>query len=298
MVRRILLQTTIQTHPDDWAIERFSLLQNYLASLSDDDGVPLFEVTARDRQPNQEGHDPVLSTLDQSRFNQLWLFAVDVGDGLSEADCQGIQRFRQRGGALLTTRDHQDLGSSLCQLSGVCHPLSAAHFFHSQNPEPDPDRQQRDDQDTRDISWPNYHSGRNGDYQVIQPTGPVHELLKRSTGEALEYFPAHPHEGAVGIPIGENSGAQVIATGMSKISGRPFNLVVVFEEALDISDQKLGRAVAESTFHHFCDYNWNPSFGCPSFVSEPPGNTIAQEPQALEDIHAYVRNLAMWLTSD
>jgi len=295
MTSRILLQTTIQPDPDDWAIERFSLLRDYLASLTAADGKPLFEVTARDRQPNDQGHDPVLSTLDQSDFNQLWLFAVDVGNGLSEADCEGIQRFRQRGGGILTARDHQDLGSSLCRFSGTCHPLGSAHFFHSQNPEPEPDRQQRDDQDTRDITWPNYHSGRNGDFQVIQPTEPVHEILRRPTGEPLQYFPAHPHEGAVGLPPGGDPTARVIATGTSKISGRPFNLAVVFEATLDVNNNHLGRAVAASTFHHFCDYNWDPKLGCPSFVSEPPGEGIAQEPQALKDIHTYMQNLAMWL---
>jgi hypothetical protein len=57
---------------------------------------------------------------------------------LSEGDCAGIQRFRQKGGAILSSRDHQDLGSSLCKLSGVCHSLGHAHFFRSQNPEPNP----------------------------------------------------------------------------------------------------------------------------------------------------------------
>jgi hypothetical protein len=295
MVNQILLQTTIQTHPDDWAIERFSLLQDYLASLTAPNGEPLFEVTARDRQPDSQGNDPVLSNLDQSSFSQLWLFAVDVGDGLSEADCEGIQRFRQMGRAILTTRDHQDLGSSLCKLSGACHPLASAHFFHSRNPEPELERQQRDDQETQEISWPNYHSGRNGDYQLIQPTEPLHELLLRPTGEALQYFPAHPHEGAVGVPSNGDSSVRAIATGTSKISGRPFTLAVIFEQSVDSSGHKLGRAIAESTFHHFCDYNWNPSFGCPSFVSEPVGDGIAQHPQALEDIHTYMRNLALWL---
>ncbi len=63
MASRILLQTTIHHHPDDWAIERFALLRDYLAGLADDQGEPLFEVTARDRQPNSQGDDPVLSEL-------------------------------------------------------------------------------------------------------------------------------------------------------------------------------------------------------------------------------------------
>ncbi|MGL5876491.1 MAG: hypothetical protein ACRC2V_01700 [Xenococcaceae cyanobacterium] len=45
------------------------------------------------------------------------------------------------------------------------------------------------------------------------------------------------------------------------------------------------------------DYNWDIAKGCPSFVDEPPGNTMQQSPQALADIHAYVKNLAVWLAS-
>src|ERR1044071_6153240 len=123
---RILLQTTIPAIDDDWNINRFTLLREHLRSIKDDEGHLLYEVTARDREANAEGDDAVLSKLDATDFDELWLFAVDLGDGLSLADCQGITRFRQRGGGILATRDHQDLGSSLCTLGGV----GRAHFFH------------------------------------------------------------------------------------------------------------------------------------------------------------------------
>jgi hypothetical protein len=58
----------------------------------------------------------------------------------------------------------------------------------------------------------------------------------------------------------------------------------------------LGRAIAQSSFHHFADYNWDVDLGAPSFVSEAPGEGMKQNPQALQDIQAYVRNLAFWLT--
>ncbi|HEY0385305.1 MAG TPA: hypothetical protein VGC64_04810, partial [Pyrinomonadaceae bacterium] len=57
----------------------------------------------------------------------------------------------------------------------------------------------------------------------------------------------------------------------------------------------LGRAVAESSFHHFVDYNWDTSKGCPSFLAEPPGDQLKREPERLEDVKTYVRNLALWL---
>lgn len=295
--KRILLQTTIPAVEDDWNINRFSLLRDHLASLNDGQGNPLFEVTARDRETNAEGNDPVLSRLDTTGFDQLWLFAVDPGDGLTVADCQGITRFRQRGGGILATRDHQDLGSSLCTLGGI----GRAHFFHSKQQEPDESRHVPDDQDTKSISWPNYHSGSNGDYQKItqaEPAmSPVHELLRspNSTSGSIKYFPAHPHEGAVGVPEGEDH-ARVIATGMSQVTKRPFNLMVAFDRAEDAHGNTLGRAVAESSFHHFVDYNWDTEMGCPSFLAEPPGDEIKRDPKRLDDIKTYVRNLATWLS--
>jgi len=286
---RILLQTTIPSIEDDWNINRFSLLRDHLSSLTDDKGKTICEVTARDREINQDGNDKVLSVLDTTEFDELWLFAVDQGDGLSIADCEGITRFRQSGGGILTTRDHQDLGSSLCTLGGV----GPAHFFHTRHPDPDESRHVRDDQDTKSISWPNYHSGSNGDYQKINAIAPVHELLMNAAAP-LQFFPAHPHEGAVGVPENEMH-ANVIATGTSHVTHRPFNLIVAFERSRDQRGNILGRAIAESSFHHFVDYNWDTSMGCPSFLVETPGDQIKREPQKLNDIKSYVRNLAYWL---
>lgn len=285
----ILLQTTIPTVEDDWNIDRFSLLRDHLAGIKNSDQSPVYKVTARNREVDAKGNDVVLSALDTTDFDELWLFAVDTGDGLTKEDCQGITRFHQRGGGILTTRDHQDLGSSLCTLGGV----GRAHFFHTQHQEPDQSRQVRDDQFSTTISWPNYHSGANGDYQRVTPVAPIHELLKSDSG-VIEYFPSHPHEGSVGVPEDEER-ARVIATGMSQVSGREFNLAVAFERRDDRHGNRLGRAIAESSFHHFVDYNWDTSKGCPSFLYEPPGDEIKRDPARLADIKTYVTNLARWL---
>ncbi len=288
---RILMQTTIPFAEDDWHIGRFSLLRDELSSRKDESGNLLFEVTTRDRESDAAGNDPVLSALDATDFNELWLFAVDPGDGLTKTDCQGITRFRQRGGGILATRDHQDLGTSLCTLGGI----GRAHFFHSKHPEPDPSRHVPDDPYTTSISWPNYHSGANGDYQTTKVQFP-HKLMRNpvSPGGVIEFFPAHPHEGAVGVPEGEEH-AHVIATGQSRVTGRPFSLVVAFESSDDNHGNQLGRGVAESSFHHFADYNWDTEMGCPSFVAELPGDGYKRNPKALDDIKTYVGNAARWL---
>jgi hypothetical protein len=288
---RILLQTTVPSTDDNWGIDRLSMLRDYLVSLKDDAGNLVCDVVSRDRQLNADGDDPILSTLGDADFDELWLFALDVGDGLSRNDCAGIAAFHRSGGGILTTRDHQDLGISLCGLGEI----GALHFFQSRHLDPDTSQHCIDDTDTPTISWPNYHSGRNGDYQRITPIEPIHPLLHNpaSPSGIIELFPSHPHEGAVGVPAGNK--ARVIATGISQTTGRSFNLVVVLEQAEPTDGKSPGRVIAQSTFHHFADYNWDVSKGCPSFVDEPEGDGMQTEPSALADIHAYVRNLVAWL---
>jgi len=286
-MKRILMQTTIAPDADDWHIGRFSMLRDTLAAMRGDDGAPLFDVTARDRDP-VGAPDTVLSNLDTSTYDQLWLFAVDVGNGLSPEDCAAIGRFRERGGGMMVARDHMDLGSSVCSLGGI----GAAHFFHSKHPDPDPARCQCDDTVTTSILWPNYHSGANGNFQTIEVQGPLHPVLRdpSSPTGALRYLPSHPHEGAVGQPDGDDT-ARIIATGVSEASGRRFNIAVAFEP-----NSGNGPALAESTFHHFADYNWDPGKGAPSFVSEPPGSALAGSPEAQRSIRLYAENVARWLS--
>jgi hypothetical protein len=268
---KILLQTTIPNTQDDWNTSRFSKLTAHLRGSG-------FDVTSRDKEKD-------LGRIDQSDFDQLWLFAVDTGSGLSSRECEAIARFNKSGRGILVTRDHQDLGSSVCTINGI----GAAHHFHSRNLDPDPTRRQRDDQQTREIDWPNFHSGQNGEYQQIHSAGDRHPLLEREDGSTIQWFPAHPHEGDVDVPRSDHS-ARVIASGTSKTTGRAFNLIV----ALD-GNGKRGRGVAESSFHHFSDYNWDPRAGAPSFVTDPVGDEVVRDPKRLDDIKRYVHNLATWL---
>lgn len=57
----------------------------------------------------------------------------------------------------------------------------------------------------------------------------------------------------------------------------------------------MGRAIAESTFHHFADYNWDLAAGAPSFVSDVPGTQIKDDPSRLAVFKDYIANIAAWL---
>lgn len=294
--RRILVQTTIAHAAEDWTIDRFSRLVQLLSEQRHENGdaqrdtnaQPMFDVIARNREPG-DAPDSVLATLDESAIDVLWLLAVDTGHGLHPQECRAIERFRRRGGGVMVARDHMDLGSSVCGLEGI----GLAHHFHTRNQEADEKRRVNDDTATSYIHWPNYHSGRNGDYQELQVCGAVHPVLAdpASATGAIRYFPAHPHEGAVSAPPGQP--ARVIACGRSQVSGETFNLAVAFEP-----HDGQGRAIAQSTFHHFADYNWDARAGCPGFVSEAPGDGMATNPAALADIHRYVVRATRWLAGD
>jgi hypothetical protein len=277
---KILLQTTIGDRPDDWNVQRFSLLADELRRAGHD-------VTARNRDLDDD--DSMLSRLDTLDYDQLWLIAVDTGDGLSAEDAAGIVRFRARGGGVLTARDHQDLGSCLIRLGDI----GRLNHFHTQNPELDAER---DDQDNPNISWPNFHSGSNGDYQPVIATEPLHEVLHttKTRSGRIEWFPAHPHEGSVSAPA-DDSRARVIARGRSTVTGREFNLAVCLDEGTTRDGRPLGRVVACSTFHHFADMNWDTDAGAPSFVTDAPGHEIKRDPSRLEIFKDLVHNVARWL---
>jgi hypothetical protein len=278
-VSKILLQTTIVERPNDWDITRFSLLADELRAAGHD-------VTARNRAADADD-DPILSRLDDLDYDQLWLMAVDVGDGLTDAEAGAIMRFRENGGGLLTARDHEDLGRCLLRLGSV----GMVNHFHDKSVDP---ATMCDDQDTPAISWPNYHSGANGDYQPVFADEPVHELLRttRTASGRIEWFPAHPHEGGVSAAAPH---ATVLATGRSTATGRRFNLAVLLDGELTPDGSPMGRVLAESTFHHFADYNWDLDCGAPSFVTEQPGTEIKADPSRMAIFKDYARNIATWL---
>jgi hypothetical protein len=275
----ILLQTTIAPSADDWDVSRFSLLADELRTVG-------HEVIDRNRVDGG-GDDPVLSHVDELGFDQLWLMAVDVGDGLTDAEVDAILRLRGNGGGVLTARDHQDLGRCLCRLGSV----GLVNQFHDKSVDP---ATMCDDQETPTISWPNFHSGANGDYQPVLSHGPVHELLHttRTASGRIEWFPAHPHEGLVSADV---PFATALAQGRSAATGRRFNLAVLLDGESMPDGRPMGRALAESTFHHFADYNWDLDRGAPSFVTETPGTQIKAYPARLAVYKDYVRNIATWL---
>jgi hypothetical protein len=254
----------------------------------DADGNQLYEVDARDRVVNDANCDVDLLAAGEGIYDQVWLIGADSTGALTQEDIDAIDRFRRSGGGLLLTRDHQDLGSCLCTIPVI----GATQHFQRANPEPDCSRHCVDDAESLQISWPNYHSGRNGDAHGICVALPVHPLMEGVRGGALEWLPAHPHEGVVGVPPELADVTRVVATARSLRTGNTFNLVVAVEAGERSGG---GNVVADSSFHHFADCNWDPNAGAPTFVDEPWGDGMLRSPDAQADVRRYVENIARWL---
>jgi hypothetical protein len=86
----------------------------------------------------------------------------------------------------------------------------------------------------------------------------------RAANGRIGWFPSHPHEGAVCVPATDPR-ARSVARGRSLATGREFDLVVAFER----TPEEPWRAIAESSFHHLADYNWDTSNGAPRRVENP-----------------------------
>ncbi len=268
---RILLKTTLPYSSDDWHIRRFSLLYLQLSALTEHWGTPCFEVLAHDRREDRQGNDQDLRTLLAQNIEQLWLFLVDGGKALSTSDWQAIETFRQQGGACCFAGGACVKDSGLSKLAFVGAATVAANANATCS------------------------SGADGDYQTIRTAQPPHPIARLAARQPLRHLPAHPQECVLQLPPHSEDYAQVIAQGTCQSSQTPFNLALAFDSVVDIQGCTRGRTVLDGSFQRFCDYNLDPDFGCPSFVTGTSGRSMLSHPSAREEANTYFCNIALWL---
>ncbi|HLI96746.1 MAG TPA: hypothetical protein VKT72_11760 [Candidatus Baltobacteraceae bacterium] len=254
----ILVQTTLSNGAGEWQIDRFSSLVRLLRSEG-------HAVIARNREPQPDGSDPVLSSLDTSDFDELWLFAADRGNGLAPSDVRGILRFRERGGGIFAARDRENIGVSLLNLGTV----GIVNHFHTYN--------RRLLQRSSRLSV--HGVAPEDEFQRIIPLEPVHELLRtpRSRSGVIEYFPTQIDESPLSVsPYAPF--ARVIAVTANCRTGREANVAIAIDEERGHDGRPCGRAVTTGCLHQFADGRWNGNSGEPS--------------EAFKD---FARNVARWL---
>lgn len=281
-----LLLTTIGADPDDWCVERFSMLAELIRSAGEARS-PGFQLLARNHPGSEEDRLELQRQLRDGAFDQVWLIAPDLDNGPEPGFFQALEAAVAAGTHLVVATDHTDLGSCLLQLEGCLRAVARTQIFGRDWPELPSDREYVN-AECPGITRPCVVTGQNGGVQICRKRSD-HPILAIDTMiEGHLILPAHPHEGVL-QPQGPDQ--QVLLSSHSISSGRE-QITAVLDE-----DRSSGRGVVlhHSTFHHFADFNQDVSQGCPSFVLDPPSGQIQNSPILLNDLKAYVSSVVGYL---
>jgi hypothetical protein len=281
--RRALLQTTIGTDPDDWSVGRFHLLGERIqaAGRAVDAG---FVLTSQDYPTSPSQREALHQQLRAGDYGQVWLMAPDLDNGPETPFFDALEGAVAAGTHLVIARDHTDLGSSLLALEGCLKPVTATQTFQRTWPGLPHDNEYTNPR-CPGIQTPCVVTGQNGGVQICRQRSDHPLLAFESLIPGHLVLPAHPHEGVITVSA---ESQQVLLSSHSITSGR--------EQITAILDEAPGRGFVlhHSTFHHFADFNLDVGCGAPDFVLDPPSRQIAESPQLLRDLEAYIGSIVRY----
>lgn len=280
-----------------------------------------FEITTAHRDRSNTGAtlqgprlltDCELNNLED--FDEIWFFGYNSEPGLSDDELNLLNDFMSppKRGGVLVTGDHENLGRGIA--GQICRARQMRRYPAPENKSPGwnttleegPDPNCSFDEDDQSDDLP--QTIRYERFPVLSLPGlnlyRPHPVLCGPEGP-IDVLPDHRHEGEAIVPKCEKLGAEwptrddghqerpfVIAWGKSKepdAGDREFGVV----SAYDGHNVKVGRIVADSTWHHWFDFNIT---GIPEgpphyagFEATPAGQA------ALKKIDAYFLNCGVWL---
>jgi hypothetical protein len=276
---------------------------------------------------NQISNFNFQSSVTLNDFDQVWLFGISSGAGLSNIERPIVESFMNNGGGLFATGDHGSLGSALCgNIARVKDMRHWSDFPSSSNTtnEVSMTGKRRNDTnrpgsgDATSLYFDNQSDNIPQSISVRTFAGGLpHPLLsiskKRRASGKIDVMPDHPHEGECkqettftvnGVAVS----SQIIATsfvlggsttnggnnGKAATDAHSFPSIAVW----DGRPANAGRIVVDSTWHHFVNINLN---GEGSQGSGFSPNDLAGLQSGLNnsDYHAirqYFMNIATWMT--
>ena len=275
-----LLLSTIATDPNDWHIGRFSLLADMIRRAGQELD-PSFSLNISDYPTSDSERQTLQADLAAGRYSQVWLIAPDMDNGPDPGFFRALETAVKAGTDLVIARDHTDLGCCLLELKDCLGDVGQTQTFQRTWTDLPKDREYADPACAA-IVTPCVVTGQNGGVQICRQRA-EHPLLSFASmipGHLV--IPAHPHEGVIRTVSASQT---VLLSSFSITSGR--------EQTTAIVDEADGRGMVlhHSTFHHFADYNLDVAAGAPDFVLDPPSTQIADSPDLLNDIKAYVRSV-------
>ncbi len=249
-----------------------------------------------------------------SEFDQVWLFGISPGSGLSATELPVVENYMNGGGGIFGTGDHGTLGSALCSNIPRVKDMRYWENTSSDNNVNEVSMTGRRRNDTNrprvgDATSLHFDNQSDNIPQTIAVRtfggGAPHPLLSISTSVRpsgmIDIMPDHPHEGeckpettftANGIAVP----TQVIATsfvlGGSTTNGgfggkaltdpHCFPSIAVWDGRL----ANVGRIVVDSTWHHFVNINLNGAGSGLTGLTTADFNVIRQ----------YYMNISLWIS--
>lgn len=266
-----------------------------------------FEVTkfhrGNDASIPAANRDKTLDAINLPGFDELWLFGISGGNLLSAAELAAVHAFMDAGGGVLHTGDHASLGQGI---AGAIKRVGTMRKY----PAP---------QASSGV-WNNtLRQGATPGYQFVDQSDDVPQSIRLKTyavfpggvgfpfqrrphplfcgaNGPIRVFPDHQHEGEATVPTvypaadwpntagGTQQKAEVIAWGTIESPdadvGREVGLVSAYDGHRTAN--RIGRIVADSTWHHWFDINID-GFDTPAGQAH------------LANIERYFQNVAAWL---
>jgi hypothetical protein len=282
-----------------------------------------FEITTAHRDRNNTGAtlqgprlltDPDLNKLEN--FDVIWFFGFngDLDSGLSPAELELLDAFMKppKCGGVLVTGDHADLGKSIAgqiKRAGQMRRYPAPgdqgpgrNTTLEEGPDPNCIFEAGDESDDRPqtIRYERFPVLSLPGLNLYRP----HPVLCGPEGP-IDVLPDHLHEGEAIVPTSEKLGAEwptrgdghqerpfVIAWGKTKepeAGDREFGVV----SAYDGHTVDVGRIVADSSWHHWFDFNITGIPEGPPYYAGFDATPAGQA--ALKKIDAYFLNCGVWL---
>ena len=250
-----------------------------------------------------------------NNFDQVWLFGIESGGGITTNEINKIDSYMNGGGGLFCTGDHGSLGKTMC---GAIPRVKDMRIWDNTNASNDINEVSMNGARRNDTNRPSVGqsvaiSFNNQSDNIPQNiavrtfgSGLPHPLLSISTSKRasgiIDIMPDHPHEGectqekifTVTNPITgatQTISSQIIATSFvlgGNVSGGKAATVPHCFPSISVFDGRLaniGRIAIDSTWHHFVNVNLVAS-----------GAGVGLSNADFDAVQQYYMNIATWIS--
>lgn len=301
----------------EFGVSEFLTTFNQLETVSNVD----YQVTLAHRDSIVLSSNPVVTnhisnfkfdtSVNLNNFDQVWLFAIQSSNNISQSEIDAIEDYMDKGGGLFATGDHGRLGRGMCgniprvkemrywdnfpSINNNTNEVSMGGMRRNDTNQPQAGNSFADTFNHQSDDIPQTIAVRTFGNGLPHPLLSIKTSLRPSG--IIDIMPDHPHEGECAPETsftvnGTTVNTQIIATsfvpGGNTSGGKDATVPHCFPSIAvwDGRQANVGRIVIDSTWHHFVNVNLNG-------VGTSHSGLINED---FEVIQQYYMNIATWMT--